>query len=133
MKINEFPLLTNENIDPDLVTYLRSKGFDVFDIKESGMQASTDEEIIRLGNQTGRVIITEDRDFCQIIFTQNPEFTGVVYFRPGSFFSAYHIATIDGLLALNPDVQPPFFITAEKQKNKIRLKVRNAMPGPSIH
>ncbi|MCB9281658.1 MAG: DUF5615 family PIN-like protein [Lewinellaceae bacterium] len=49
-----------------------------------------DTEIIRLGNQTERVILTEDRDFCQIIFTQNHEFTGVIYLRPGSFFSAFH-------------------------------------------
>lgn len=132
MKINDFPLLTDENIDPELVAYLKGKDFDVLDIKEAGLQSSTDEEIIRLGNQTGRVIITEDRDFCQIIFIRNPEFTGVIYLRPGSFFSAYHIATFDGLLAVNPDLEPPFFITAERQKNKIRVKVRNAMPGPSV-
>jgi hypothetical protein len=131
MKLLDFPLLTDENIDPDLVAHLRHIGFDVFDIKESGMQASADDAIIRLGNQTGRVILTEDRDFCRIIFTQNPEFTGVIYFRPGSFFSAYHIATMEGLLKINPDIEPPFFITAERLNNKLRVKVRNALPGPS--
>ena len=131
MKLRDFPLLTDENIDPDIRVLLRENGFDVLDIKESGLQASTDIEIIRLGNQEGRVIMTEDRDFCQIIFTQNPEFTGVIYFRPGSFFSAYHVVTLESLLLADPDVEPPFFITAEKQKNKIRIKVRNALPGPS--
>jgi predicted nuclease of predicted toxin-antitoxin system len=131
MKLLDFPLLTDENIDPDLVAYLRLVGFDVLDIKESGMQATADDSIIRLGNQTGRVVLTEDRDFCRIIFTQNPEFTGVVYFRPGSFFSAYHIATMEGLLKINPDLEPPFFITAERLNNKLRVKVRNALPGPS--
>ncbi|MFN0014440.1 MAG: DUF5615 family PIN-like protein [Saprospiraceae bacterium] len=131
MKIFDFALITDENIDPDVVAHLRRFGFDVLDIKESGLQASADEEIIRIGNQTGRVIITEDRDFCRIIFTQNPEFTGVVYFRPGSFFSAYHLATLEGLLESNPDLEPPFFITAERQINKLRIRVRNAMPGPS--
>jgi len=71
MKIFDFNLLTDENIDPHVVAHLRRFGFDVLDIKESGLQASTDEEIIRIGNQTGRVIVTEDRDFCRIIFTQN--------------------------------------------------------------
>lgn len=95
------------------------------------MQSSTDVEIIRIGNQSGRVIITEDRDFCQIVFTQNPEYTGVIYIRPGSFFSAFHIETLESLLAADPDVEPPFFILAERQKSKVRIKVRNAMPGPS--
>lgn len=131
MKINEFRLLTDENIDPELVTHLRIKGFDVLDIKEAGLQSSTDDKIIRLGNQTSRVIVTEDRDFCRIIFTQNPEFTGVIYFRPGSFFSAYHIDTIEALLATNPELTSPFFITAERQKSKVRIRIRNAMPGPT--
>ncbi|HMQ64584.1 MAG TPA: DUF5615 family PIN-like protein, partial [Flavilitoribacter sp.] len=90
-----------------------------------------DTEIIQLGSKMERVIPTEDRDFCQIIFTQNHEFTGVIYLRPGSFFSEFHFSTIEGLLAADPDLHPPFFITAERQKNKIRIKVRNAMPGPS--
>lgn len=131
MKISDFPLLTDENIDPDLVVHLRKKGFDVLDIKEAGMQSATDDEIIRLGNQTGRVIITEDRDFCRIIFTHNPEFTGVIYFRPGSFFSAFHVDTFDALLAANLELVKPFFVTAERQKKTVRIRVRNAMPGPT--
>lgn len=36
MKLNDFPLLTDENIDPNVVAYLRQRKFDVFDIKEAG-------------------------------------------------------------------------------------------------
>ncbi|MCB0611393.1 MAG: DUF5615 family PIN-like protein [Lewinellaceae bacterium] len=41
MKLNEFQLLTDENINPDLVEYLRKHGFNVLDIKESGRQGAT--------------------------------------------------------------------------------------------
>jgi len=36
-------VLTDENIDPDVVVFLRKNGFDVFDIKEEGLQATSDE------------------------------------------------------------------------------------------
>jgi len=32
---------------------------------------------------------------------------------------------------IDPDLEPPFFITAERLNNKLRIKVRNALPGPS--
>ena len=131
MKLSDFPLLTDENIDPDVVAFLRQSHFDVFDIKEAGLQASTDRDIIRLAHSDGRVVITEDYDFCHIIFVQNPDFTGVVHFKPGSFFSGYHVETMKTLIETSPDVEPPFFISAEHKNRKVRIRVRNAVPGAS--
>ena len=34
MNLHEFKLLTDENIDNEVLIFLRDKGFDVFDIKE---------------------------------------------------------------------------------------------------
>lgn len=38
MTIREFQFLTDENIDEEVVDFLRGEGFDVFDIKEEGLQ-----------------------------------------------------------------------------------------------
>lgn len=38
MRLEEFPWLTDENIHPEVVAYLRSRGFDVLDVKEQGWQ-----------------------------------------------------------------------------------------------
>lgn len=126
-------MLTDENIDPDVVVFLRKNGFDVFDIKEEGLQATSDEEIVKIAHSNGRVIFTEDYDFCNIIFLKMPEFVGVVHFKPGSFFSGYHIDTIKSLIEADFEVEPPFFISAENKKNKVRIRVRNAVPGPGKH
>lgn len=131
MNLRDFPLLTDENIDPDVIIFLRSAGFDVLDIKESGMQGTDDEEIVKIASAQGRVIITEDSDFCDIIFVQKPDFTGVVHLRPGSFFVAYHVQTISSLLKADPHIEPPFFISAINKGGWVRIKVRNALPGPS--
>jgi hypothetical protein len=124
-------LLTDENIDPDVVMFLRRSHFDVLDLKEAGLQASTDIAIIRLAHLGGRVVVTEDYDFCQIVFVQAPDFVGVVHFKPGSFFSGYHVETMKTLIETNPDVELPFFISAERKNNKVRIRVRNALPGAS--
>ncbi len=36
MRFLEIKLLSDENISPRVVTYLRHQGIDVFDVKESG-------------------------------------------------------------------------------------------------
>ena len=44
--ISDFSLLTDENIHPDVVTYLRNKGFDVLDVKEQGWHGKKDTDIL---------------------------------------------------------------------------------------
>ena len=44
MALQDFPLLSDENIQPDVVSYLRAEGFDVKDVKEEGMQGETDKK-----------------------------------------------------------------------------------------
>jgi len=36
MKINSLKFLTDENVSPKVVSYLRKKGVDVVDVKEKG-------------------------------------------------------------------------------------------------
>jgi hypothetical protein len=38
VKLREFGLLTDENIDPVVLSHLRTIGFDVLDVCESGLQ-----------------------------------------------------------------------------------------------
>jgi hypothetical protein len=39
LKLRQFPLLTDEIVDPDVVAGLRGLGFDVLDVVESSRQA----------------------------------------------------------------------------------------------
>ena len=47
-KINDFKILTDENIHPDLVAYLRHKGFDVLDVKERGWFGKKDSDLLKI-------------------------------------------------------------------------------------
>jgi predicted nuclease of predicted toxin-antitoxin system len=59
--------LADENVPAPSVTLLRRTGYDVISVLEERPGAS-DVEIIRWSAESGRVIITFDRDFGDLIF-----------------------------------------------------------------
>lgn len=61
--LRDHPLLTDENMHPAVVQYLRSEGMNVLDVKESGLIGTDDLKLVRLATAQGRVIVTHDRDF----------------------------------------------------------------------
>ena len=58
MKLAVFALLTDENIDRDVVSYLRAQQFAVRDVCEDGLQGSTDVALLRQAVTEHRVIVT---------------------------------------------------------------------------
>jgi len=46
MRIRDFPLLTDENIVPEIIAFLRGEGFDVVDVVENGWQGEDDGDIL---------------------------------------------------------------------------------------
>lgn len=124
MKLNDFLLLADENIDPELIDYLRSQGFDVKDVYNVGLIAAKDTAWLEVAKLEGRVILTEDSDFGKIVFTQAIDFTGIVFLRPGSLNVGFHIRTIQAIFSVNPDLNPPFILTAKNTGNTVRIKIR---------
>lgn len=74
-------LLADENVPLGTVTVLRRSGADVLAVAEVAPGA-TDEDVLRLGRTQGRVIVTFDRDYGDLLFRRNlmPP-TGVLYLR----------------------------------------------------
>ena len=48
MRLRDVDLLTDENVHPGVLAYLRSEGFDVLDVKEEGLGGADDVLLIRL-------------------------------------------------------------------------------------
>ncbi len=131
MKLHDFLLLTAENIDPGVVDFFRQHGFDVWDVKASGFQGSSDEDLVEKAFLENRVIVTEDNDFGEIVFKKRRDFIGVIHLKPGSFFLQFHVQTLSAIVKADPDIDPPFFLSAENKNGRVRIRVRNALPGPS--
>ena len=128
MKLHDFPLLTDENIDPAVVAHLRHLGFDVLDVMASGLQGSADVDLSRLATAQGRVVVTHDADFGTLAIHQNEPLVGLVYLRPGHIDPQFTIATVQTVLNNDPDVAPPFVLVAKRTGNTVTIRIRHLGP-----
>ena len=73
-------IIADENISSSLVKSLREQGFQVVSIDEEheGME---DKDILKMSLSPPRIILTEDKDFGDLIFSQHQESVGVVFLR----------------------------------------------------
>lgn len=127
MHLSSFALLTDENIHPALVTYLRSEGFTVKDVKEENLIGSSDRKLLSISYQENLVVLTHDSDFGKIIFTKKVDYVGIIYLRPGHFDPEFHKTSFNKLLQANLDIQPPFIIVAENKQGKVKIRLRNKL------
>jgi predicted nuclease of predicted toxin-antitoxin system len=72
--------LADESCDFHFVRALRVAGHDVLAVAEIALSAD-DTEVTRLAAEQGRVLLTEDKDFGQLIFAAAAPSAGVVLFR----------------------------------------------------
>lgn len=73
-------LLADENIPAPLVKTLRQQGIDLLYVAElhSGL---SDADVLALPAKEGRPILTEDRDFGEMVFRQKKAVPGIVMLR----------------------------------------------------
>jgi len=72
--------LADESCDFAAVRALRTEGFDVLCVAEV-MAGADDESVIALALREGRILITEDKDFGQLVFAAGSKSVGVVLTR----------------------------------------------------
>ena len=124
MKLVDFKILTDENIQTSIVDLLRQLGFDVLDVKEQRWTGSSDQDLLDKAYIDKRVIFTHDSDFGKIVFTQNIPFIGIIYLRPGHFSSGVTEKTIKVILKKQLTFTPPFILVAENTGSTIKLRYR---------
>ena len=73
-------LLADENIDQRLVSSLRLAGISVYSVAELS-PGITDEEVMRLSENLGALILTDDKDFGEIVFRKQSSCPGIVLLR----------------------------------------------------
>lgn len=83
MRLHEYTFLTDENVHPAIVAALRTMGYDVLDVRESGWIGSDDVAILQRAHSLNRVVITHDRDFGAMSIARLEPLMGVVFLRPG--------------------------------------------------
>ena len=72
--------LADESIEKPVVDWLRGQDFDVRYVTEI-TPSINDEEVIRFANDEGRILITNDKDFGELVFRQSKIILGVLLIR----------------------------------------------------
>jgi len=113
--------LTDENVSLSVVRMLRSLGHDVKDIKEADLAGVEDEEIITLGLREGRVIITHDKDFGNLLTFPLREHSGVILLRLHHPTPENACAALNRVLASVPEGK---LLGALTVVDEVRIRVR---------
>lgn len=72
--------ITDENLFPKVVEFLRSRQHDVKDVRES-FRGASDEEIARIAKEDKRILLTFDKHFANILRYPPDAYYGIVRIR----------------------------------------------------
>jgi predicted nuclease of predicted toxin-antitoxin system len=101
-------LHANENIESEIVAFLRAAGHDVAYAAEL-MPRAPDESILRIAASEDRVVLTGDKDFGELCFRRRLPSAGVILVRVKAVSPAARIRLIDELLRTHADRLPGQF------------------------
>ena len=125
MTLDGAAFLADENIHPDVVAYLRQRGFDVLDVKEEAhLRGAADVDLIRRAVASQRVVLTHDSDFGALAVSAGEPVLGIVYLRPGHIDPAFTVGTLKALLNQRHNLAAPFLIVAQRTRDSVAIRLR---------
>jgi predicted nuclease of predicted toxin-antitoxin system len=77
--------LLDQSTDSRLLSYLKQLGHDVTQIRQTYPESIPDEAVLSLALQQKRILITDDRDFGELIFRLQQPHAGVIFLRLGTY------------------------------------------------
>jgi predicted nuclease of predicted toxin-antitoxin system len=72
--------LLDQDVYADTGKYLRRLGHDVVSAAQLGLSQASDEELLNIAGQQGRILLTRDRDYGNLVFVKGIAI-GVIYLR----------------------------------------------------
>ncbi len=120
MRPRALRFLTDENVSPLLVAFLRERGHDVLDVKERGWHGTADADLLRKAARSRRVVISHDRDFGTLAINQRQPCFGVLYLRLRDQRAHNAIRVVREFLARNMDIRPGTLIVLQESQARIR-------------
>lgn len=114
--------LLDQSSDARLVPHLRSLGHDAIRIGRDHPPGLPDVEVLRLAQQNDRILITDHRDFGELVFRERLPHTGVIYLRLGVYVPLETaIERLDYVLAHYADQLNQFLVVTRR-----RVRVRRS-------
>jgi predicted nuclease of predicted toxin-antitoxin system len=107
--------LVDECSGPGLAEWLRSEGHDVASVFEIA-RGAPDEEVVRMASEEKRTIVTNDKDFGEMVFRKGHSHYGIVLLRLDDERTQIKIEVMRQLLSSYADrIGNNFIVVTEDQ------------------
>ena len=116
--------LIDESVEKPIVDWLRDQKYDVMYVAESS-SGITDEEVIRFANSETRILITNDKDFGELIFRQGRTTQGILLIRAANEESSNKIRLVKEVLKEVKDKLKGNFVVVNETGIRIRKIYQN--------
>lgn len=90
--------LIDASTDRRLREHLLAMGHDVSRIGTDHPATLSDSDVLAIAHREGRILITDDRDFGELVFRHRRPHAGVIYLRLGTTHLATLLDRIDDVL-----------------------------------
>jgi len=111
--------LADECCDAGLVGALKADGHDILYASES-LRGATDNEILKCAFDEGRILLTEDKDFGELVYRLKRPARGIILLRFKVVDRTLKIPRIRNLLSNVPEQFSGSFIVIDKEKMRVR-------------
>lgn len=117
----DYLFVADESVDFNLIVFLRNKGLEVFSILEKP-PSLVDSGVLQIAVEKNAVLITEDKDFGELIFKLNMPHKGVLLLRTTELHTEEkNELVLHFILKFSPEF-PDSFTVMKQRKLRIRKK-----------
>nr|VFJ70993.1 MAG: Predicted nuclease, contains PIN domain, potential toxin-antitoxin system component [Candidatus Kentron sp. FW] len=121
MRFHSLKILTDENISPAVVSFIRDKGMDVADTKERKWHGKEDQYLLEKACSENRFVLTHDSDFGTLAINEGKEYHGIIYLKLRNPKVSNVIRAMEQLFTLEAEFQAGNLIVVDDLKIRIRL------------
>ncbi len=111
--------IVDECTGRSVVHYLRENGFDVIGVTEVMPQA-TDSDILQRAVDENRIVITNDKDFGDMVYRDRREHCGVILLRLSDDRAAQKVRVLAAVLSEHADKISQHFVVVTEDTIRIR-------------
>ncbi len=111
--------IVDESTGIAVVEHLRNSGYDVLAVAEIMRQAD-DPDILTLALNQDRILITNDKDFGELVFRSGKRHRGVLLLRLHDESSTNRVRVVKSVLERHADRLPNHFVVATENRVRIR-------------
>lgn len=107
--------LADENIEKSIVDELREMGYDIKWVADAGLRMD-DMAVFNAAGREKRILLTNDKDFGEIVFRQRFVSSGIVLLRIKGQDAGEKVRQLKKLLAMHDDMIDGHFVVVSKDR-----------------